>query len=167
MMVFSRRQRHIHLLSVVTIVLVVFTAETTAARAQNILRLAHPHEIYHGKQGTLDPTAAARFAPPIVMLYDQLILQNVDGTLHPALAESWESDETGRIFSLTLRKNARFHNGKPLTSRDVVYTFRHILDPDARSRAVPPANSLHRVNHASPATAGAKDPQLTTPIHLR
>ena len=65
------------------IALVFFTAEVTAAREQNILRLAHPHEIYHGKQGTLDPTSATRFAPPIEMLYDQLLLQNVDGTLHP------------------------------------------------------------------------------------
>ena len=69
-MVFNRRQRHILLRSVMMIALVFFTAETTAAREQNILRLAHPHEIYHGKQGTLDPTSATRFAPPIVIDID-------------------------------------------------------------------------------------------------
>jgi len=33
----------------------------------------------------------------------------------------------------TLRKGVRFHDGHELTSADVVYTFRTILDPDSRS----------------------------------
>lgn len=69
-------------------ILVAFTTGTTATREPNIFRLAHPHEIHHWKKGIIDPTSAARFAPPIVMLYDRLILQNVDGTLHPTLAEA-------------------------------------------------------------------------------
>jgi peptide/nickel transport system substrate-binding protein len=52
-----------------------------------------------------------------------------DGTLAPALAESWE-----RLDELTwkfyLRKGVKFHNGNPFTAADVKFSFERLSNPD-------------------------------------
>jgi peptide/nickel transport system substrate-binding protein len=49
------------------------------------------------------------------------------------LAESWQVDKTGQIYTVTLRPNLRWHDDKPLTAKDVVYTYDVIQNPDAQS----------------------------------
>src|SRR5262245_55728817 len=58
-------------------------------------------------------------------------LMNLDDRLQvaPGLAERLEQrDQT--TYVATLRRGVKFHDGHELTSADVVYTFRSILDPD-------------------------------------
>jgi peptide/nickel transport system substrate-binding protein len=45
-----------------------------------------------------------------------------DGAIQPALAESWERVD-GRTLDLTLREGVVFHDGSPLTTEDVVFSF--------------------------------------------
>jgi len=73
----------------------------------------------------------------IYSLYDTLIERDFlsDGQgggseLVPMLAESWER-ESDTVLELKLREGVRFHNGEPLTSEDVKFTFERILDPDS------------------------------------
>ena len=40
----------------------------------------------------------------------------------PYLAESWKLADDGKSLTLNLRKNALFHDGKPVTSADVAFT---------------------------------------------
>ncbi len=47
----------------------------------------------------------------------------------PDLATSWEISPDGRIFTFSLVKNAKFHDGKPMTSADAKYTFDVIRNP--------------------------------------
>lgn len=65
-----------------------------------------------------------------VLLYDTLINFSPDYTEHPALAESWDSSNDLQNWKFNLRKGVEFHSGKTMTSKDVVYTFRRVLDPD-------------------------------------
>lgn len=46
----------------------------------------------------------------------------------PRLAQSWETDATGTRWRVRLRR-ALFHDGCPVTSADVLYSFRRIADP--------------------------------------
>ncbi|MEM9770656.1 MAG: ABC transporter substrate-binding protein [Cyanobacteria bacterium P01_D01_bin.73] len=46
--------------------------------------------------------------------------------LVPALAESWEILGDGRRYVFTLRENARWSDGEPITSADVVFSFNDI-----------------------------------------
>jgi len=117
---------------------VVFVQNIPAATERGTLRIAHRYE-WGGKE-SLDPVAERRFLPTILMLYDRLVRPDKDGNPIPALAKSWNSDETGRKFTFKLRKNVRFHNGKPLTAKDVAYTFKHIVDPDFDSPAATALN---------------------------
>ena len=45
------------------------------------------------------------------------------------LAESWEMSPDGLSYTFRLVRNARFHDGKPLTSADVKYSFDTMRDP--------------------------------------
>jgi extracellular solute-binding protein (family 5) len=53
-------------------------------------------------------------------LYETLVRFDCEGRAVPALAESWTSSEGGRRWAFTLRADAQFWDGAPVTSRDVV-----------------------------------------------
>jgi peptide/nickel transport system substrate-binding protein len=63
--------------------------------------------------------------------------------LVPDLAETWTVSEDGTEYSFTLREGLTFHNGDPLTSADVLYTYERTLDPGFAS---PHANKLSLVD---------------------
>jgi peptide/nickel transport system substrate-binding protein len=74
----------------------------------------------------LDPTAGAAAA------IDEVVYANVfegltrfapDGTIRPALAESWEIAPDDLSWVFHLRPNVAFHDGTPLTAEDVVFSF--------------------------------------------
>ena len=46
----------------------------------------------------------------------------------PYLAESWTIAENGKSITLNLRKNATFHDGKPITSEDVAFSVQTVKD---------------------------------------
>jgi peptide/nickel transport system substrate-binding protein len=48
--------------------------------------------------------------------------------LEPMLATSWSHNGNGSVWTFKLRKGVTFHNGKPMTSDDVVYTFKQQTD---------------------------------------
>jgi ABC-type transport system substrate-binding protein len=46
-----------------------------------------------------------------------------------ALAESWNINKTGDVFTFKLREGITFHDGKPITPEDVKFSFDVIFDP--------------------------------------
>jgi peptide/nickel transport system substrate-binding protein len=52
------------------------------------------------------------------------------------VAESWEVDETGTKWTFFLRQGILFHDGKEMTSRDVVVSFDRLRDPELGSSTV-------------------------------
>jgi len=68
------------------------------------------------------------------LLYNTLVKLDTDLTLVPELAETLEQPDPV-TYVATLRKGVLFHNGRELTSEDVVYTFRSFLDPTFRGRS--------------------------------
>ena len=63
-------------------------------------------------------------------LYDTLYEYDSDYELRPALAEKAEPLEGGRVWEFTLRRDVEFHDGTPMTARDVVASYERITDPD-------------------------------------
>jgi peptide/nickel transport system substrate-binding protein len=68
------------------------------------------------------------------LLYSTLMRINDKLEIVPALAESLEHP-TPVTYVARLRRGVFFHNGRELTSDDVVYTFRSFLDPTFRGRS--------------------------------
>jgi peptide/nickel transport system substrate-binding protein len=67
------------------------------------------------------------------LLYSGLLSYDENGKLVPDLAESINLSKNNRIYTVTLKKNLYWHDGKPLTAKDVVYTFNTIKNPEADS----------------------------------
>ncbi len=52
------------------------------------------------------------------------------GTVKPLLAERVEESEDGLTYTFPLRKGVKFHNGDSLTADDVIWSWKHYMDPD-------------------------------------
>lgn len=62
-------------------------------------------------------------------LYDTLVTFAGEGTTpKPWLATSWKASNGAKKFLFHLRKNVRFSDGTPLTSKDVVFSFRRLIN---------------------------------------
>lgn len=64
------------------------------------------------------------------MLYSGLTTLATDMSAQPDLALEWSSNEDATQWRFVLRENARFSNGVPVTSNDVVASFTKLLDPE-------------------------------------
>ena len=74
----------------------------------------------------LDPAETEAFSTPFMVLYavhDALVKPMPGGLNTPSLAESWQESKDHLTFTFALRKNARFHNGEPVTAEDVKFSF--------------------------------------------
>ncbi|WP_328737110.1 ABC transporter substrate-binding protein [Streptomyces bobili] len=89
-----------------------------------------------GASETLDPHLANLFADAAraKALYDKLADFGADLSAQPRLAASWEPDKTLARWKVTLRQ-ATFHDGRPVTAKDVLYSYRRIADPKQAYRA--------------------------------
>lgn len=70
----------------------------------------------------------------------------------PDLIKEVRMGEDGRSFTMTIRDNAKFHNGRPLTADDVIWTFHRIMDPQ---KASPAARFVRIVKGAKEVESGA------------
>ncbi len=67
------------------------------------------------------------------LVYSGVMRIGADGTLVPDIAESVTVSDDGLTYNIIIRKDVTFHDGKPLTARDVVFTYELIQNPDLKS----------------------------------
>jgi peptide/nickel transport system substrate-binding protein len=68
---------------------------------------------------------------------DFLVLDNnMKLMLQPMLATSWKPNGDASVWTFTLRSDARFSDGTPMSAEDVVYTFQQLADPKNASNAL-------------------------------
>ncbi len=65
----------------------------------------------------------------VALTFSGLVKLGPDGTLIPDLAARWTTDETGKSWTFSLRPDARWHDGEPITAHDVVFTINVLRDP--------------------------------------
>lgn len=63
------------------------------------------------------------------LIYDGLMRLDSSGALAPSIAESVTISEDGLTYNVVLRKDVTFHDGRPLTTDDVVFTIERIQTP--------------------------------------
>ncbi|UCG24933.1 MAG: peptide ABC transporter substrate-binding protein [Chloroflexota bacterium] len=74
------------------------------------------------------------------LVFDGLVRYGPDGGPLPALASGWDVSDDGRTFTFDLRDDARWHDGRPVTTADVAFTFRLLQD-----ESVPAQESLQEL----------------------
>jgi ABC-type transport system substrate-binding protein len=68
------------------------------------------------------------------LAFDRLLQENPNtGELEPGLAESWQISKDKSSVVFRLRKNARFHDGKPITAEDIKFSWDVHNDPRYKS----------------------------------
>jgi peptide/nickel transport system substrate-binding protein len=78
------------------------------------------------------------------LLFDPLLRHDDKFELQPALAERWEIPDS-LTYVFHLRHGVRFHNGQPLTSRDVKWTFDSLINGKIRSPKASTFASVSRI----------------------
>lgn len=68
------------------------------------------------------------------LVFSGLMQYDTDNNLVNDLAEDIKADERGARYEVKLRTDAVWHDGEPVTAEDVVFTYRTIQNPDARSQ---------------------------------
>ncbi|EFL21304.1 putative transporter substrate-binding protein [Streptomyces himastatinicus ATCC 53653] len=89
-----------------------------------------------GASESLDPHLGSLFADAAraKALYDKLADYDASLVARPRLASAWEPNAGLDRWKVTLRE-ATFHDGKPVTADDVLFSYRRIADPEKTFRA--------------------------------
>ena len=84
---------------------------------------------------TLDPhlTTDTTSAGVVVELFGGLVTLDTDLQLVPDLAESWKISDDGLVYTFTLRPEAKFHDGKPVTAEDFKWSINRAANPQTAS----------------------------------
>ena len=79
---------------------------------------------------SLDPAKAVGLPEIQVIrdLFEGLVNQNEKGEIVPGVATQWKSNDN-RIWTFTLRDNAKWADGTPVTAQDFVYSWQRLVDP--------------------------------------
>ncbi|MEM7764592.1 MAG: peptide ABC transporter substrate-binding protein [Pseudomonadota bacterium] len=80
-------------------------------------------------------------------LNEGLITTRADGSLVAGLAESWEISDDGREYVFTLREDARWSNGDPITAEDFVFSFRRLVNPSTQGPLAAMMEPIGNANH--------------------
>ena len=91
----------------------------------------------HGPADTLDPllyTSTLDYTRGRAN-FNNLLQFNDDMSLRGELAEEWSVNDKATEFTFKLRKGVTWHDGKPFTADDVVYSMTRHLGEDSTSKA--------------------------------
>lgn len=102
---------------------------------------------------TLDPAKASLSTDYVrcCAFYNRLTFLDEGGLPKMELAEKIETKDA-KLWTITLRKGVAFHDGKPLTSADVVYSLKRHLDPAVGSKVNAIAKQMTEFRAVDPLT---------------
>ncbi len=115
-----------------------------------------------GRATSVSPFAAQTQADRdlVALLFRGLVRLGPNGSLVPDLAVDWSSDPSGAAWTFTLRDDARWHDGEPVTAEDVAFTIRTL---QAEGYNGPGASSWQGVTVTTEGTRTVRF-QLATPV---
>ena len=92
-----------------------------------------------GEPITMDPAVARETISHLFVssVFSGLVRLGSSLSVAPDLAESWRVDETGSVYTFTLRKGITFQDNRPITANDFKYSIERASDPDLHSSTVP------------------------------
>ena len=86
----------------------------------------------------------------LIDLFEGLTSTDVKGNVVPGVAEKWVSRDKDKTWIFTLRRNAKWSDGSPVTAEDFAYAFRRQVDPKTASPyAWFPGKACHILNAAA------------------
>src|SRR4051812_31001644 len=119
---FSNRLRSIAVMGLAISVLTTMVAAADAAEPKRGGSLVYA---YLSGPGTLDPHVASSLVELEVIhhLFEPLVAIDGSYNARPVLASKIDTNADATVFTFTLRKGVKFHNGKEMNSADVLASF--------------------------------------------
>ncbi|WP_245663378.1 ABC transporter substrate-binding protein [Nocardia inohanensis] len=101
------------------------------------------------------------------LVYDPLTVPGADPNVAPRLASKWESDAAQRVWTFTIADGAAFHDGRPVTAEDVVWSLRRLRETAGETKV--PVASADDIKAAGPnaVTLTCANPNSQLPLLLR
>ena len=92
-----------------------------------------------GEPSSLDPAIIRETVSHLFVsnVFSGLVQLGEDFDVVPDLAERWEVDETGLVYTFTLRDDITFHDGRPITADDFKYSIERATEPELHSDTAP------------------------------
>ena len=75
------------------------------------------------------------------LVYDTLLILDADSVPKPWVAKEYKISPDGKVYTLTLRDNVKWHDGKAFTSADVKFSFEY-YKKNARGRFTTPVRDI-------------------------
>ncbi|MDR0472792.1 MAG: ABC transporter substrate-binding protein [Treponema sp.] len=104
----------------------VFSAASCKGSAKGSAGLKELRFGLMSEPASLDPLSPSNTADGRLILfnvYEGLVKPDTSGRLVPAVAESYEMNQGGLVYSFTLREGLLFHDNSPLDAEDVAFTL--------------------------------------------
>ncbi len=117
--------------------LVLIATVGTAQSAQEPVYGGGLRVALEGEPPGLDPTTNPSAIIDRVVynnLFEGLVKFNRDGKIVPALAEKWDISQDGKVYTFSLERGVKFHNGQAFTAADVKYTLDLARDPEHKTK---------------------------------
>lgn len=78
-----------------------------------------------GSPDTVNPGSAVLAEAYTIfgLVYDAMYKLNLDGTFSLGVAESAEHSEDGLVYTYKIRKGIKFHDGQPMTAKDIKFSY--------------------------------------------
>jgi oligopeptide transport system substrate-binding protein len=115
-----------------------------------------PLELAWGSPSSLDPALASN--DYVEQLFLGLTDFDENGNVMPGLATSWDVSDDATVYTFTMRSDAVWTDGSPVTAQDVEYGVLRSLDPDTGAGA---AYVLYVIENAQAYREGSiSDPDL-------
>jgi peptide/nickel transport system substrate-binding protein len=103
--------------------------EEVAASGGKVIRAMTSEPAQIDPQGT--PSSGLSLVMPYI--FDTLVVRDVDNSVHPLLAESWEVSDDGTEVTFKLKQGVTFHDGTPFNAEAVRYNFDRFKEVGTRS----------------------------------
>jgi peptide/nickel transport system substrate-binding protein len=85
-------------------------------------------------------------------VFNGLVRYDRNLKLEGELAESWDVSPDGRKITFHLRKGVTWHDGRPFTSEDVMFTYRRMIDPNTPTAYAEDFKQVTRAANPDPYT---------------
>ncbi|MBA4329140.1 MAG: peptide ABC transporter substrate-binding protein, partial [Polaromonas sp.] len=87
----------------------------------------------HSNITILDPVWTTAFVTRNhgYMIYDTLFGTDLEGKVKPQMVDTWTASKDNKVWTFTLREGLEFHDGKPVTSEDVVASLKRWASRDS------------------------------------
>lgn len=97
------------------------------------------------------------------IIFSSLVKKDEHFSIQPDVAENWDIPDP-KTYVFHLRHNVFFHDGRPLTSKDVVFTFRSILDRSVQTSKLGTYERIASVDGPDPYTVVFKLKEVFAPF---